>query len=169
MNRRHRVATAALALIITIFLMPILVQGGADTEQFEELVELSLDKPEKVWMSDGITHVRNQPYVIVGAVMLGDAAVEVTGLANFNIDPEGNGVAFGTGVFATTDGLGAWKGRFSGEIERRLISTQFVATGTGSVAGTRIRGTYVEFAPQFAIISGEILEQSPFRWPSRRR
>ena len=129
----------------------------ATSTSFSTQVTIELGVPEKLRVSDGITHVRNQPYFSLVPVTIAGVAVHFRGVVSYNADAEGNGTDNGTFLYTAIDGSGSWEGRFSGIATGGLVSNRFVGQGSGALDRTTIQGTYVD-SGFVATLSGEILK-----------
>ncbi|PYJ61741.1 MAG: hypothetical protein DME24_05775 [Verrucomicrobia bacterium] len=144
-------------LIIASLIAAGLAMAEATRTAFSTQVTIELGVPEKVWVSDGITHVRNQPYFSLVPVTIAGVAVHFRGVVSYNADAEGNGTDNGTFLYTAIDGSGSWEGRFSGIATGGLVSNRFVGQGSGALDRTTIQGTYVD-SGFVATLSGEILK-----------
>src|SRR5436309_1698894 len=116
----------------------------ATSTSFSTQVTIELGVPEKLRVSDGITHVRNQPYFSLAPVTTAGVEVYFSGLVSYNVDAEGNGTDSGTFLYAANDGSGSWEGRFSRIATGGLLSNRYVGQGSGALEKTTIRGKYVD-------------------------
>lgn len=114
--------------------------------------------PERVWVSDGILHLRGSPQAFeMSGDLVGSASV--VGNVNLNL-AEGEGTLFGTFVVSAEDTT--WEGHYRG-----IISGGALAAGSGTMVGlgddgTLFRATFTElgggtggFGPY--LVEGEIL------------
>jgi hypothetical protein len=141
------IALLALALISV---SPGPVTAGVTQTSFAVDTSLNTGEPGQFWVSGNGVHLRDVPYFGVTPhelLPIAGVEVDISGLVNFNLDEAMlNGTDFGTVIFATSDGSGTWEGSFAGTLSDGLAHNRFVAQGTGSLAGTMIRGAYVESA-----------------------
>jgi hypothetical protein len=158
---------ALLALTLAL-VSPVPVTAGATQTPFAVGTSLNTGEPGHIWVSGNGVHLRDVPCFGVAPhelLTIAGVEVDISCLVNFNLDQAMlNGTDFGTVIFTTTDGSGSWEGRLAGTLSDGLAHNQFIAQGTGSLAGTMIRGTYVESAVdpetgvRTAILSGVVLE-----------
>lgn len=152
MNRKVLVIFAALVAVAMMAtpLVGIAQAGKGQTTQYFMLYMegMTTGPPERVWTSDGITHLRGLPWIVIGAfkVTIGATTTSLTpadysGYLDFNVNSktmeftitvhETITVAGGTLEIMSVDKMSAVTGIGSGT---------FVGHGTGALEGVKVQG-----------------------------
>ena len=150
------VISALFILILVAGYYPVTAKVAR--EPFSVTLPLQVLGCDREWVSGTIIHQRDCAYSSLGPITVAGVEVEISGVANFNLNSQTfNGSDFGTVILTATDGSGTWEGTFAGTATSGLLSNQFVAQGTGDLAGSIVNGSYVEFAPLTGTFSGEVM------------
>ena len=108
----------------------------------------------KIWVSDGIQHIRHQTQT---GPVTGDIVGSVTVVGRSDVKATMTGTGSGKFTIAVTSG-GTWEGSFEGRFDAGLFSGKLVAQGTGALAGQLLRGSVSQTAPnRIYFLTGTIL------------
>ena len=130
--------------------------GAVKIDFVSEEALAPIGPPGKIWVSDGVQHIRDFP--LAGPVW-GDLNGTLTTSFNVNLNlTTGDGTAFGTFVLEVEwNGLtGTFEGRASGKYEGFRISGQGIGHGTGDFEGMQMQAYFFNTATGTALI-GTIL------------
>ena len=138
--------TASIVLIISVsLLLTVTTTTGAQAKATHDLYWTARKTyegvPERMWVRDGILHVRNAP----GEYTIGDDGGDFTGTKvsseNVNMDlATGNGVAWGVSILTVTGSEWGLTGTFEIRwtckfIAGKLVSGNLIGHGSGGFEG----------------------------------
>ena len=136
MQKRTKLLSIALALLVGLLVISAVAAQAAVTEFTGSEITCSEGLPEKEWTSGNVLHIRNQ--IITTRILTTDN--RTTGMntivLNFNLNlTNGTGGLYGTFHLQPDEVNGAWEGRFSGQFTNFVTSVHATGHGRGELAG----------------------------------
>jgi hypothetical protein len=129
--------------------------AAATTKNITATATLTPMAPRKHWVSDGISHIRDQTQT---GPVIGDIKGSVTVVGRSDVEVATmTGTGSGKFTITVTSG-GSWEGSFEGRFDAGLFSGKLVAQGTGALSGRILRGSISQTAPnRIYFLAGTIL------------
>jgi hypothetical protein len=150
----RRKVVGLLAIGVLLLVPTSAVQAKATQTPYEFTVtDVSVGVPEKVWVSNGILHIRGQT---VTTAITGDIVGTAITIRSVNVDlSTGSGEAWGTFARTVTwqGASGTFEGHFTAKITASSTIVKLVGQGGGDLDGLQNRDILTSAAP--GVFEGE--------------